>query len=157
MRMIMKDGSEMRFYLPQLDYLVHRWNEKDFQANIYADGAYGAQWFGGQTSTAGVVTLDSDIETRTLYAAGRLQANLVSRGPNIYQTELRLGAAPYKADFEELASWLIVAIQSNPQLTRNIVVTPMVRLFYKSALVELGSSFQGDTVQLHGPFLEVYP
>lgn len=144
MRMQMKDGSEMRFYLPQFDYLVHRWNDADFQANIYADGAYGAQSFEGKTGKAGVLTLDADVESRTVYAAARAQANLVSSGPNIYQTELRLGAAPYKADYDDIASWLIVSVQNNPQLSRSLTATPMIRLFYRSFLVETGVSVQGD-------------
>src|SRR4051794_2377341 len=34
MRMEMKDG-DFRIYLPQIDYLVKRWNESHLQANIY--------------------------------------------------------------------------------------------------------------------------
>jgi hypothetical protein len=144
MRMTMRDGAEMEFYGPQFDYLVHRWNGRDYQANIYVDGAFGAQNAQGRKSTMGVGTLDADIESRDLYLAGKVQGNWGGIGPDIYQSEVRLGIAPYKAGFEEIASWLIVSIQSNPQLSRTFSITPMVRLFYKSFLVEVGASHQGD-------------
>lgn len=144
MRMIMNDGSEMKIYAPQLDFLLRRWNGKDYQANIYLNGALGVENFQGQNSSAGIGTLDVDVESRELYTSLKLQANLVGAGPNVYQTELRLGAAPFKADFEEIAAWLIVSVQSNPQLIRSFSVTPMLRLFYKNALLEVGASAQGD-------------
>jgi hypothetical protein len=144
MKMNMADGGEMRFFAPQLDYLVHRWNDRDFQANIYANGAFGAQVYEGRTSRVGIGTLEADIESRTLYASGKVQENWVGIGPNIFQSELRLGIAPYPADYEELASWLMVSIQNNPLLSRSFSVTPLVRLFYKNVLIELGSNIQGD-------------
>ena len=144
MRMTMPDGSEMKFYAPQLDFLLHRWNDREFQANIYVNGAFGVQSFQGSTSTVGSGTLDADIESRELYAAAKFQGNWVGIGPNIYQSEMRVGVAPYKADYEELASWLVVSLQNNPQLSRAFSVTPMVRLFYKTVLVEIGASAEGD-------------
>src|SRR5262249_41693266 len=90
MRTVMNDGSAMKIYAPQLDWLVHRWNAKDFQANIYADGAFGVENFENQTSTAAMATLEADIETRRLYAAGKAQASWVGTGPNFYSSEIRL-------------------------------------------------------------------
>lgn len=144
MRTVMTDGNAMKIYAPQLDWLAHRWNEKDFQANIYLDGAFGVETFEGQTSTAGMVTLEADIESRVLYVAGKTQAAWVGAGSNFYSSEIRLGAAPYAADYEEIASWLIVSVQNNPQFIRTVAVTPMARFFYKTFLAEVGSSFEGD-------------
>jgi hypothetical protein len=144
MRMTMKDGSEMSFYAPQIDYLVKRWNAPNFQANIYVNAGYGAESSPGRYSQVAVAALDADVESRELYAAGKFQGNWVRRGPEVYQTELRLGMAPYKASFEEIASWLIVSFQSNPKLIRKYAFTPMLRLFYKSSLLEVGASTEGD-------------
>src|ERR1700728_4187058 len=41
MRMTMKDHQQFQLYTPQLDLLLHRWNEKSYQANIYAYGGFG--------------------------------------------------------------------------------------------------------------------
>jgi hypothetical protein len=144
MNMTMRDSTKMQLYAPQFDYLVRRWNDPFFQANIYASAGFGAEESQGLTSAVSITTLEADIESRVLYAATKFQANIVGRGPDIYQSELRLGVAPYKADYEDLASWLIVSLQSNPQLIRTFSVTPMVRLFYKSVLVEIGASAEGD-------------
>src|SRR6185312_14747756 len=132
MRTVMTGGDEMKIYAPQFDWLAHRWNERDFQANIYVDGAFGAETFQSRTSTAGMATLEADIESRRLYAAGKAQAAWVGTGPNFYSSEIRVGAAPYAADYDEIASWFIVAVQDNPQFVRTVVVTPMVRFFYKT-------------------------
>src|SRR5262245_14485045 len=43
MRMDMEDGSEMKIYLPQADFLLYRKNGKKYQANLYAYGGYGAE------------------------------------------------------------------------------------------------------------------
>ena len=144
MRMTMSDGTVMKFYAAQFDYLARRWNGTDYQANIYANAGFGAEDYLGRNSTVGIGTLDIDVESRELYAAGKIQGNWVGIGPNVYQGELRLGIAPYKAAYEELASWFIVSIQTNAQLSRAFSVTPMVRLFYKSVLAEVGSNIQGD-------------
>lgn len=144
MRTVMTEGSAMKIYAPQFDWLVHRWNARDFQANIYADGAFGAETFENRTSTAGMATLEADIESRLLYAAGKAQAAWVGAGPNFYSTEVRLGVAPYAAEYDEIASWLIVSVQNNPQFVRTVAVTPMARFFYKAFLAEVGSSFEGD-------------
>lgn len=144
MRMTMSDGSEMKLYVPQFDYLLKRWNEKDFQANLYVNGAFGAENFQGASSTVGVGTFEADVESREYYFSAKVQANLVGIGPNVYQNEVRLGAAPFKADYEEIAGWLILSLQNNPQLLRSFSVTPMIRIFYKNILLEAGSSAQGD-------------
>jgi hypothetical protein len=144
MRMTMGDGSEMKFFAPQIDYLLKRWNGQNFQANVYLNGAFGAQVIPGKTSHVGIGTLESDIESRAYYVSAKVQENLVGIGANQFQSEFRLGLAPYQADYEELASWLMVSVQNNPALIRNLSITPLVRIFYKSTLVELGSNLQGD-------------
>lgn len=144
MRMTMADGTEVKFFAPQFDYLLRRWNGQNFQANVYLNGAFGAQITLGKTSRVGIGTFESDIESRTYYASAKVQENFVGIGANQFQSEFRLGLAPYKADYEELASWLMISVQNNPALVRNLSITPLVRIFYKSVLVELGSNLQGD-------------
>src|SRR5262245_62048430 len=43
MRMDMKDGSEMKVYVPQADFLLYRKNHPHYQANLYVFGGYGGE------------------------------------------------------------------------------------------------------------------
>ena len=56
----------------------------------------------------------------------------------------RIGVAPYIGEFGDLHTWLILQAEHFPYAGRQITLTPMVRLFKGPALVELGSSLQGD-------------
>jgi hypothetical protein len=138
MRMEMEDGSEMKLYLPQADFLLYRRNARSYQANLYAYGGYGAETLGGDSDGAGVLGLEADAEDRRFYGSAAFQSILPGKGPNVYQTTVRLGAAAYPAEFEELGTWFILQYQDNPQLSLRQDVTPMIRLMYRNVLAETG-------------------
>lgn len=143
MRMEMP-GGEMQVHMGQLNFLAKRWNEKAYQANIYLFGGIGAQRFEGNTGFATMPGIEADIEDRRFYLSGKFQALLPKFGPNVYQSQFRAGVAAYPSEFEEISTWLIASVQYEPQLTRQVVVTPMARFFYKNVLWEVGSSIKGD-------------
>ncbi len=143
MRFDMPEGRS-QYYAPQLDYLVKRWNLPDAQANIYAYGSYGAMNFQNQTTGAGLAGTEADAESRRLYASAKYERMWARTGPDFYHVEARLGAAPYAAEFSEIAAWFMIQYQHHPMLTRKDMVTPLIRLFYKSVLFESGVSTQGD-------------
>ena len=144
MRMDMNNGSRTWFYGPQFDYLAERWNEEDYQANIYAYGAFGGVSTGSRNGTAPLGGVEADIESRKYFAMAKIEGMLPSFGPNYYASQFRLGIAPYEADFNEMASWLMVQFEHHPVLARSYAVTPLVRVFYKNFLLEAGASFEGD-------------
>ena len=133
-----------QFYAPQFDYLVKRWNETESQANIYVYGSYGAIRFQDQTSGAGLGGLEADVESRKYFGSLKFEKMWTHLGPDFYHAEARLGVAPYEAEFNEIASWLMLQYQYNPTLLKKVSVTPLVRLFYKSLLLETGVSTDGD-------------
>lgn len=143
MRMDMPDG-EMQVHLGQFNWLAKRWNEKAYQANIYLFGGVGAQEFEGNTGFVTMPGIEADIEDRRLYFSGKFQTLLPRFGPNVYQTQIRTGISAYESEFDEISAWLITSFQWEPQLTRQVVVTPMARFFYKNVLWEVGSSIKGD-------------
>lgn len=143
MRVDMPEGR-MHFYAPQLDYLVKRWNMPDAQANIYVYGAYGAMSFLNQTKGAGLAGLEADAESRKLYISAKFEKMWGKLGSNFYHGSARIGAAPYEAEFNEIASWFMVQYDIHPQLDRKFELTPLVRLFYRSVLLEVGVSTQAD-------------
>lgn len=143
MRVEMADGR-MDYYAPQLNYLVKRWNETDSQANIYVYGSYGAAHFLNETKNAGQVGIEVDAETRKHYISIEYEKMWTGIGPDMDRIKARLGVAPYEAEFTEVASWFMIQYQRHPFLIKKEVVTPLMRLFYKSVLFEAGVSTDGD-------------
>jgi hypothetical protein len=145
-RMMRFDAPEGRtyFYAPQFDYLIKRWNKPDYQGNIYAFGAYGSQSFQGDVHGAGLGGVEMDAESRKYFGSIKYEKMWGDLGPDFYHVEARLGLAPYEAEYNEIASWFMVQYQYHPSLDKKNVITPLARLFYKSFLIEIGSSFDGD-------------
>ena len=144
MTMDMEKGGKFDFYFPQIDYLLKRWNQPDFQANIYLWGGFGGIYFQKKNGTAGDVGIEADLESRKWFMWGKFEPIFPSIGEKFYLAELRLGVAPYEAEFNELASWFMIRGQINHGLTVEYAITPMARFFYKNALWEMGVSFKGD-------------
>lgn len=143
MRIDMPDGR-MHFYAPQLNYLVKRWNMPDSQANLYLFGAYGAVSFLNQTGGAGQAGAKADIEDRRLYASLSFEKMWDRSRTNFYHGSARLGAAPYAAEFNEIAAWFMLQYDYHPLLSKKFELTPLLRLFYRSVLLEVGVSTQAD-------------
>jgi hypothetical protein len=136
--------GKMQFYAPQLDYLLKRWNESEYQANIYLYGAYGNMNFQNRNAGAGLAGVEADAESRKYFISGKYEKMRSQLGPDFYHVEARLGIAPYEAEYNELASWFMIQYQYHPMLDRQYSLTPLARLFYKSFLFETGVSTDGD-------------
>jgi hypothetical protein len=143
MRFDVPEGR-MQFYAPQFDYLIKRWNESDFQANVYGYGAYGTMNFQSQTQGAGLGGIEADAESRKYFISAKYEKMWANLGPDFYHAEFRLGAAPYEAEFNEIASWFMLQYQYHPMLVKKDALTPLIRLFYRSVLLETGVSTDGD-------------
>jgi hypothetical protein len=143
MRFDMPEGR-MQYYAPQIDYLVKRWNEENLQANIYIYGAYGNLTFQNQTRPAGLGGIEADAESRKYFIMAKHEKMWGDLGPEFYHSEFRLGVAPYEAEINEWASWLMIQYQYHPMLTKKEAITPLIRLFYKSVLLETGVSTDAD-------------
>ncbi len=143
MKMNMPEGN-FQTELAQYDVLLKRWNKPNYQANIYAYGGYGAVRFNDLNGTTGIAGLEADAESRKYYISGKSEWMRPSVGPNFDHYELRLGVAAYEAEFNEIASWLILQYQYHPSLAKPSVLTPLARFFYKNVLWETGASLDGD-------------
>ncbi len=135
MRMEMPEGRS-DVVLAQGAFLIHRWNENNYQANLYAFGGYG---------TGGVLAgAEADIESTQYYFSGQWESMWGSTLPAYYQYRAKIGYAPYEAKFEELASWFMIQAQYHAALTQDFALTPLVRFFYKNILWESGVSLDGE-------------
>jgi hypothetical protein len=143
MRMEMPEGQFLTAF-PQFDRLIQRWNNSDSQANIYGYGGFGGARFQNRNGYAGLVGLETDAESRRWFVLGRWESMWSHLAKRFDKAEFRLGLAPYEAEFNELASWLMVQFQYHPALKPAFAITPLYRMFYKSVLWEAGISLQGD-------------
>jgi hypothetical protein len=143
MRMEMPEG-EFRYSGAQLDYLVYRDNGIDHQVNFYAYAGAGGVHFNDNTGGAAFYGVEADAENRKFFGLIKAEQMNASIGPDFSHAEARLGVAPYKAEYNEIASWLMVQAQWHPSLSRQFVLTPLARFFYKSALWEMGVSTDGE-------------
>jgi hypothetical protein len=133
-------------YLLKLNHLLYRYNGKKSQANIYLHGGLGLeqnekeQVLRPESHFLGV---DVDWETRLLFVAAK-HYNLGSQIQSVEINQIRLGFSPFESSFEELQSWVMLQVMSAPQLSRQLMVTPLIRFFYHNILWEMGASTSGD-------------
>ena len=140
--------------------LLWRGNFPDFQANIYATGGAGRQFARSHAgdSTSSLMkrihanpalyewALSADGEDRQIYTMGEYSETYDGKGLVRQSGKMRLGLAPYKADTNEIALWGIVEwVPEKSASDRQWLheVTPMLRMFYRNALIEAGSSLNG--------------
>ena len=143
MRMNMPDGR-LNFSGLQFDYLAYRQNEIDSQANLYLYAAGGEAAFDGRSRGAGLVGIEADAESRKYFALIKAETMRGEDVPDFDHVEGRIGVAPYEAEYNEVASWLMVQAQWHPTLEKKFVITPLARFFYRSVLWETGVSTDGD-------------
>jgi hypothetical protein len=128
----------------QHNWLLKRWNLEDAQANLYLGAGVGmAKEDGNSAAPAGLGFFRADYETRRIYTAFETKligSEDVSRGV----TSLSLGVAPYKAEFEELNTWLIVQFEHVSGMEDDLEIIPKIRLFKGPYFLELGCSLDGD-------------
>lgn len=139
------EGPDRYFLIPRLSWLVNRWNGDGYQANIYVFGGVGAARKNSITEPAIEGALEADYETRQIYFSGKATAVAAKNFDTLAVYQLRAGFAPYQGGFEELHSWLIGQAQYLPYARENRWrVGPVLRLFYKSVLWEVGVTTQGN-------------
>jgi hypothetical protein len=129
----------------RLNWLAHRWNLDDAQANIFVWGGAGSATgnrFDG-TRVAGNAGLQGDYETRRVYAS--LKSDLQrSTEFSVRIDTLQLGLAPYKHDYGGIATWfLFQARHYTAELHSGIETAALLRLFKGGAWIEAGVTKAG--------------
>jgi hypothetical protein len=136
--------STTTYGIGQYNYLLKRWNEFDSQANVNLSiGVGGRHDSKRNEAVAGYAALEADYETRTIYSQLAAETLQSESGAQFSRYRARCGAAPYKAAFDSLQSWLIVQVDYMPEMEDSVRVTPMGRFFYDNVAFEAGVSLQG--------------
>ncbi len=124
----------------QLNNLLKRWNKKNSQGNLYLKSNIGNAQKSGNNDIYGFVGFSADFETRRYFVSYenryyKSDKNII----NQFEQNARIGIAPYIANYGGVHSWLMLKVSHQPKLEGDeIIVIPLIRLFKKSNLVELG-------------------
>jgi len=140
-----EDGHREHISYARLNWLAHRWNLDDAQANIFVWGGAGSATgnrFEGSRA-AGNAGLQLDYETRRIYASLKSDLQRSSEFSDRIDT-LQLGLAPYKHDYGGIATWFVIqARHYTGELHSGIETAALLRLFKGGAWIEAGVTNAG--------------
>ncbi|MBA2405356.1 MAG: hypothetical protein H0V66_11340 [Bdellovibrionales bacterium] len=142
-----KEESNTEMVFLKTNYLLYRYNGESSQGNIYLHGGVGvvdSEIEKRQTNEAYMTGLEADWETRTLYTALKHYYFTSPKVTDISMTQARIGFSPFEAAFDQLQSWFMVQFMYMPDVESEVIITPLLRFFYKNVLWEMGSSTRGE-------------
>jgi len=129
----------------RLNYLVKRWNMADAQANVFVWGGAGQAYVSelNEHEFAWNAGAQVDYETRRVYSSLKTDLHHASGFEHRVDT-LQLGIAPYKHDFDTLATWFVVqGRQYTGVIHEGTEWALLLRLFKRGAWVEAGVTDDG--------------
>ena len=85
-----------------------------------------------------------DWESRVHYTMFKAK-KFIYNGESRHNFIARYGFAPFVAGMNELQSWLILQAMYVEDQSKEVIITPMLRFFYKNVLWEIGSSTRGQS------------
>jgi len=138
-----KEGNQQKEFEtigPQVNYLLKRWNMPDGQANIFSMTGAGVSRWHGDNEVSAWQSILADYETRRIFTSYELRGMYAGDLEKSVWQRARVGVAPYLANYDDLNTWLMVQVDHHPAKDDTLVVTPLVRFFYKTTLVEAGYS-----------------
>jgi hypothetical protein len=136
-------ADNFNLHAMQVNNLLKRWNNPDSQGNLYLGSGVGVTEKNDAVHPVAFTGAEADWENRRFLVSYK---NRYTTGPEIndfYMESARAGVAPYIGEFGDLHTWLMVQVDHYPQSHDPVTVTPLVRLFKGTNLVEAGVSNQG--------------
>jgi hypothetical protein len=134
------DGSRRRsFTYVRGNLLAHRWNLPGAQANVFVWGGLGqASGNDFDAELSREVGAQFDYETRRVYASFKTDLQESAHTSNRIDT-LQLGWAPYKHDYDTLATWIVVQGRAyTGGISPGVEKALLVRFFKGGTWVEAG-------------------
>lgn len=127
------------------NYLLKRWNMESAQANVFVWGGAGDAYVSESRDHVFAMNTGAqmDYETRRIYASIKTDLHHSSEFDNRIDT-LQLGIAPYKHDFDTLATWFVVqARHYTGGIHDGTEWALLLRLFKRGAWIEAGATQDG--------------
>jgi hypothetical protein len=125
---------------PQLNTLVKRWNLPDGQGNIFNMTGAGTARQGSRSQPAAWSTMMADYETRRVFVSYEARFMYARDIESSVWQRAYAGIAPYLATYDQLNTWALIRIDHHPAKNDHFVVTPVLRIFYKTIWLEAGYS-----------------
>lgn len=136
-------GSNENALYPRIAFLK-RWNRTHWQTNLYAWGGVGWAKQGSNDDLSYLGGAQFDTESRRWYFASQIQTLQHQSLKDVWMSRSGIGIAPYLAQSGELQGFLIVQAFYNSFDPDPWIIGPMLRLFYKSVFLEVGSGYKGQ-------------
>ena len=125
---------------PQLNTLIKRWNLPDGQGNIFNMTGVGEARQGSRNEPAAWTTFLADYETRRLFVSYETRFMYARDIEKSVWQRAYAGFAPYLANYDQLNTWALIRVDHHPAKHDHLVVTPVIRFFYKTIWLEVGYS-----------------
>jgi hypothetical protein len=145
----LNDGDS-EFLIPRANFLLKRWNNDDSQGNIYLSAGSGIETYDNKGSSAHLGEFIADWESRKyytyfeqLYIKRDNHNNPLIPEQDYNRSKLRLGFAPFLADYSDLNVWFITQFDRGVDKEK-IDATQFLRFYIKNVLWEVGAGFNGN-------------
>jgi len=135
-----ENGKDIFMFTPEINTLLKRWNLPDGQGNIFNMSGAGIATYRGNNQPSLWTAFLADYESRRWFLS--YEPRFVWDG-NIEKSawqRARIGFAPYLANYNDLNTWIMFQVDHHPAKHDHFVATPLIRLFYKTYLFEVGYS-----------------
>lgn len=134
------NGNEFWMAGPQLNTLIKRWNLPDGQGNIFSMTGGGIARQGSNSQPAVWAALLADYETRRWFFSYEPRLMYAGNIEKSFWQRAHVGFAPYLATYDQLNTWFLIRVDHHPAKREHVVVTPLIRFFYKTIWLEAGYS-----------------
>jgi hypothetical protein len=124
----------------QGNYLAYRNNAPHAQTNVFLMSGIGAALKNDVAHPAGWAGILADWETRRWFVSYDNNITYAQTIETSFSQKARVGVAPYVGEYEDLHTWLMLQFEHYPNTEDEFVVTPLIRLFKDTYLVEVGYS-----------------
>ncbi|MBN8522180.1 MAG: hypothetical protein J0L77_09840 [Alphaproteobacteria bacterium] len=125
-----------------INYLAKRWNNPASQGNFYLLSGIGAAYDKHDIDPAGWLGLSADWEDRRYFTSYETKAFYGGGdqgvADNFVEHTARVGIAPYIGDSGDVHTWLMMETRYDAGDDDPFSVTPLVRAFKGSTLIEAG-------------------
>ncbi len=139
---------EEKFNLEALtvDVLLKRWNMPGSQGNLFLKTGAGVAHGSGNTDPAAYAGLEADWEDRRFYVLYENRFLWAGDSDKFIKHKARVGITPYIGDYGDLHTWLMLQADYDAGKRDSFSLTPLVRLFKGTTLVEAGYNLDGGVL-----------
>lgn len=130
----------------QYNRLLKRWNAPASQANLYLKSGLGVAYADGQSEPAAFTGMAVDWEDRRYFVSYENRFFHAGDIDKFAKHKARIGIAPYIGDVGDLHSWLMLQADYDAGAADDFSVTPLVRFFYGTHLLEAGHNLDNGVL-----------